>query len=102
METKEEEKSTTGNNQNKYDEIEMSDSPQLHRVIGYILLLPALISVVAFLLKVANIDIFKTFKYDSWTGDFASLPSGGGYTSALPFYFGLMAIAGAYLIKPQE
>jgi hypothetical protein len=25
--------------------------------------------------------------------------SGGAYTSALPFYFGLMAIAGAYLIK---
>jgi hypothetical protein len=34
-------------------------------------------------------------KYDGGGG-------GGGYSSALPLYFGLMAIAGAYLIKESK
>jgi hypothetical protein len=41
---------------------------------------------------------------NEWTGtyDYSREGGGGGYTSALPFYFGLMAIAGAYLIKNKK
>jgi len=65
-------------------------------IAGVILLIPALLSVVLFLSACAGHDSLKTFNtFISWTGDEKS-------TSALPFYFGLMAIAGAYLIKDNQ
>ena len=79
------------------------------KIIGYILLTPSLISVLMFLVQLfVEAHLFKNFMYTIWTGDldigyaYESGGGGGGYTSALPFYFGLMAIAGAYLIKDKK
>jgi len=75
-------------------------------IIGYILLSPALISVVMFIAQFTTEEkIFKNFMYTIWTGNYGynnETGGGGGFTSALPFYFGLMAIAGAYLIKDKK
>ena len=75
-------------------------------IIGYILLSPALISVLMFIAQfTTEKKISSGFMYTIWTGDYgynSNTGGGGGYTSALPFYFGLMAIAGAYLIKDKE
>ena len=75
-------------------------------IIGYILLSPALISVLMFIIQFTEEEkIFKNFMYTIWTGNYGynnETGGGGGFTSALPFYFGLMAIAGAYLIKDKK
>jgi phosphoglycerol transferase MdoB-like AlkP superfamily enzyme len=69
------------------------------KVIGYILLSPALISVILFIIQLrTDTDAFDMETGDLWTG----YGYGYGYTSALPFYFGLMALAGAYLIKDKK
>ena len=76
----------------------------LQKILGFILLIPPLISVALFLF-----ELFKNFLMmrvhegmlgNVWSGFVAS--GGAGFTSALPFYFGLMAIAGAYLIKKDK
>jgi hypothetical protein len=69
-------------------------------IIGYILLSPALISVLLFFISlITGAKTLKAFNYlEEWTGDYSE---GGGYTSALPLYFGLMAISGAYLVKEK-
>lgn len=79
------------------------------KIIGYILLTPSLISVLMFLAQFfIKYEIFKNFMSTLWTGDldygyaYESGGGGGGYTSALPIYFGLMAIAGVYLIKEKK
>lgn len=79
------------------------------KIIGYILLTPSLISVLMFLSQLfKETKLFTNFLSTIWTGrlDFGysydSGGGGGGYTSALPLYFGLMAIAGAYLIKDRK
>ena len=72
------------------------------KIIGYILITPALISVLLFvgqLLTKENLLINMTVG-SSWTGN--SFGDSYGHTSALPFYFGLMGIAGAYLIKEKK
>lgn len=79
----------------------------IQKVIGYILLLPALISVLLFFALLFSEDgLLSNFSHTIWTGYINSggfnSAGGGGYTSALPFYFGLMAIAGAYLIKDSK
>ena len=72
------------------------------KIIGYILITPALISVLLFIIQlITEASTLSTMeKGAGWTGDMNG--DGGGYTSALPFYFGLMAIAGAYLIKDKK
>ena len=81
------------------------------KIIGYILLTPSLLSVLMFLSQLfmdAETKLFKSFLSTIWTGrldygySFDSGGGGGGYSSALPLYFGLMAIAGAYLIKDRK
>lgn len=70
------------------------------KVIGYILLTPSLISVLLFLVVLPNWnDPFFT----AWTGNIVTWDqqTANGYTSALPLYVGLMALAGAYLIKDK-
>jgi hypothetical protein len=69
-------------------------------IAGYILLSPALISVLLFFISLlTEANTLKGFDYlEEWTGDYSD---GGGYTSALPIYFGLMAISGAYLVKEK-
>ncbi|MBN2350498.1 MAG: hypothetical protein JXJ22_16800 [Bacteroidales bacterium] len=81
----------------------------LELVLGLILLLPPVISVLYFIIQLIprqllpflrNWDTFNAYKLTSWTGNI--IGSGGGYTSALPLYIGLMAIAGALLIINSE
>ena len=77
----------------------------IQKVIGYILLSPALLSVLLFFAQLfSKGKILKKLLESIWTGywDSDGQGGGGGYTSALPFYFGLMAIAGAYLIKDTK
>ena len=90
----------------------------LRKKIGLLLLLPAIWSVMSFsLITVFGVSLnqydnsayaspfiesrvqMKSFG-SSWRGtvDYYN-EGGGGYTSALPIYIGLMALAGAYLIK---
>lgn len=74
------------------------------KIIGYILLSPALISVVLFFYQLFSKEGTCIQFHDTiWTGGYGYTEGGGGgYTSALPFYFGLMAIAGVYLIKDSK
>jgi hypothetical protein len=72
-------------------------------VFGILLLLPAVYSVLIFPMKDDKLQ------NSIWTGfSYVAHDMHGGavntvnYTSALPFYFGLMAIAGAYLIKDSK
>jgi hypothetical protein len=71
-------------------------------ITGYILLLPSLLSVFLFFVQAFSGDkrqhFFDSFLSSFWTGE----ANAGGYTSALPIYFGLMAIAGVYLIKRRS
>lgn len=70
-------------------------------ILGIALLIPPIISVVLFLLELMGVGTLYAFDYSynhsaqAWTGQ-------GGSTSALPIYFGLMDIAGAYLIKDAK
>ena len=75
----------------------------IERLLGYILITPALFSVAAFFItffKPGFLD--KNFLQTSWTGYLnwaVDGGGGGGFSSSLPIYFGLMAIAGAMLLK---
>ena len=92
----------------------MNKKINLSKVVGYIILIPSLISVVLFIIQLydADSELLSMFEFTPWTGSYwTGSPTtpltpgengGGGYTSALPFYFGLMAIAGAYLIKDNK
>ncbi len=75
---------------------------EITNLIGYILLSPAIISVLLFFISLTTgADTLCKFNYlDEWTGDYSG--QGGGYTSALPLYLGVMAISGAYLIKDNK
>ena len=77
----------------------------LEQKVGFVLLIPPLLSVFLFLTAQYHDDFRDTF----WTGFSVAAYSGddsgagaGGYTSAVPIYLGLMAIAGAYLIKGND
>ena len=76
--------------------------------IGILFLIPPIIGVIIFILNLISADIgFETFPanwncindsdYGSFTGD--NWAYGYAATPAIPLYLGLMAIAGAYLIK---
>ena len=76
----------------------------LNRIFGIILILPALISVPLFIinLTVANIDTLANLG-THWTGGaWSTGDSGSGFTSSVPFYFGLMAIGGSILLKESK
>lgn len=87
----------------------MNKGLNLERIIGLLHLIPPVLSVFLFILKLLfnNIgDIPEMSNLISrWTGHTGILHnqrggsvSGGGYTSAVPIYFGLLAIAGAVLL----
>jgi hypothetical protein len=69
----------------------------LDKIIGYILLAPPIFSVLMFFAYPPKFN--KNERYNSyrsvWTGNSQS-------PSALPFYLGLMAMTGAYLIKDKK
>jgi len=75
---------------------------RLERIFGIILLIPPLIGVILFVLNLltndpGNIPELRNLS-SKWTGNYDS----GGYTSAVPIYLGLMAIAGALLLKGTD
>lgn len=77
---------------------------RLERIFGIVLLIPPTIGVILFLLNLfsndpGNIPEMNNLSYN-WTGDYSN--DGGGYTSAAPIYLGLMAIAGALLLKGTD
>lgn len=73
------------------------------KIIGFILLSPALTSVGLFFIQlITKENIIEHFKGTVWTGSVLVAEGGGGYTSGLPFYFGIMALTGAYLIKDKN
>lgn len=81
---------------------------RLERIFGIILLIPPTIGVILFLLNLfssypGNIPEMSNLG-STWTGriDYSSEGGGGGYTSAAPIYLGLMAIAGALLLKGTD
>ena len=67
------------------------------KIIGYILLSPALFSVIVLMIDLVfwRGHWFEGLSY-VWVG------FENGLINPLPFYFGLMAIAGAYLIKDKK
>lgn len=81
---------------------------RLERIFGIILLVPPTIGVILFLLNLfsndpGNIPEMSNLS-SKWTGrmDYSNEGGGGGYTSAAPIYLGLMAIAGALLLKGTD
>jgi hypothetical protein len=75
-------------------------------VVGYILLTPPLLGVVLFIYTLFDGAFLSSFSREGdfldsfsrgafWSGNYNT----GGYSSPIPIYLGLMAIAGAYLIK---
>jgi hypothetical protein len=85
------------------EKVEETQLFNVSKFIGYILLVPPSLSVILFLAQLFSDDKkLNKFLFSIWTGDYTGNPGGGGFTSALPFYFGLMAIAGAYLIKDNK
>lgn len=75
----------------------------LQKTIGYILLFPPVLSVLLFTINLLikdSGDIVKMYNLSvNWTGDYTTNgESGAGFSSTIPIYFGLMAIAGVYLI----
>ena len=89
-------------------EEKLKQSIKLERILGIILLIPPIIGVILFLLNLLSNDLGDIPKMenlsDNWTGKYgyASEGGGGGYTSATPIYLGLMAIAGALLLKGTD
>jgi len=76
---------------------------KIERVIGIILLIPPIIGVLLFLLSLFIKDVGDIPELENlsseWTGTYGN---DGGYTSAAPIYLGLMAIAGAFLLKGTD
>ena len=73
------------------------------QIIGVILLIPPIVSVLFFFLSNLGLDwkfVQMRNLSEEWTAVYGyDQGGGGGGMSAAPIYLGLMAIAGAYLIK---
>jgi hypothetical protein len=70
----------------------------IERILGFILLIPPLVSVLFFLYSVFD-DKHKdsAVQLDNLNANWSG--AGEGFTSAAPIYLGLLAIAGAILIR---
>lgn len=79
---------------------------KLERLLGIILLIPPLIGVLLFTINIfiKNAgDIPKLNNLSTyWTGGYSFNTGGAGFTSSAPIYLGLMAIAGALLLKGTD
>ncbi len=72
------------------------NSLEEYHLIGYVFLIPGITGILSFLFNLFfGFDIFKNLG-DEWTC------FGTNNMSALPFYFGLMTIAGVYLVKSPK
>lgn len=74
--------------------------------IGFILLIPAVISVLLFIAQLVGIETLESFgRENAWTGWIVPAPfssaseSRAAFSSPLPIYIGLMAIAGSLIIS---
>jgi hypothetical protein len=79
------------------------DKLNISTVVGYILLTPPLVGVLLFtytLFSDSGFFILNSWEDEFWSGVYSK--EGGGYSSTIPLYLGLMAIAGAYLIKDNK
>lgn len=78
----------------------------IQKIIGFILLFPPTLSVFLFTINLFVEDCGDIIQMSNlsstWSGVLVIGDGSGGHTSATPFYFGLMAIAGAYLIKSSK
>ena len=79
---------------------EKENEINISTVVGYILLTPPILGVLLFILTlIGDGAYFSSFSIGSfWSGSYSA---GGGFSSTIPIYLGLMAIAGAYLIKEK-
>ena len=71
-------------------------------IIGILLLIPPILGVIAFVLCLFGCEWnFATLDNLSgeWTTKYGYDKGGGGGMSAAPIYLGLMALAGAWLVK---
>jgi hypothetical protein len=84
------------------NKIQPEEKIKIERVFGIILLLPPLLSVILFTVNLFSRDAGNIVELRNlsahWTGSYDN----GGYTSAAPIYLGLMAIAGALLLKSSK
>ncbi len=72
--------------------------------IGYILLFPPILSVLLFTINLLVKECGSIIKMSNLSSNWSGWASysgdaGAGFSASVPLYFGLMAIAGAYLIK---
>lgn len=79
---------------------------KLERIFGIILLIPPLLGVLLFTINLfvddaGSIPELKNLS-TYWTGGYGYDTGGGGFTSSTPIYLGLMAIAGALLLKGTD
>jgi hypothetical protein len=78
----------------------------IEKVIGYILLSPAVYSLFVFgyyhLIYDGIVMQWVGASYSAWFGEFNSLSIKAEHTNTTVIYFSLMAIAGAYLIKDNK
>jgi hypothetical protein len=76
----------------------------LERIVGIIFIIPPILGVIFFILNVFISYVGDLPELDNlssnWTGNYSR--DGGGFTSAAPIYLGLMAIAGAMLLKESK
>ena len=74
------------------------------KIIGYLLLTPPILGVLIFIIHLVIelfIDKEEFFVWTFWNGRFGSEIT-SSLPSNIPIYLGLMAIAGAYLIKDSK
>lgn len=85
-------------------EIQSKKKANLERIVGIIFIIPPILGVIFFILNVFIYYAGDLPELDNlssnWTGSFSS--EGGGFMSAAPIYMGLMAIAGAILLKDSK
>lgn len=76
----------------------------LERIVGIIFIIPPILGAIFFILNVFISYVGDLPELDNlssnWTGNYSR--DGGGFTSAAPIYLGLMAIAGAMLLKESK
>ena len=77
---------------------------KVEKIVGAILLIPPILGVLFFVLGLFSTDLGNVIELRNlsrhWSGNYSY--EGGGYTSAIPIYLGLMAIAGALLLKGTD
>lgn len=77
-------------------------SMKLERVCGIFLLSPPMISVILFVINLLTDEPGNLAALGNLSANWSGYYDTGGFTSAAPIYLGLMAIAGAILLKGTD